>query len=54
MFSKTRLLYLSIIPAIFAFFLVSVFTMALAGNGTIATLVGLVGAVSSSTVIMKH
>jgi len=54
MHAKTSRLCLSIIPAIFAFFLVSVFTMSLADNGTIAALVGLVGAVSTSTVIMKH
>ena len=54
MHPKTCRLCLSTIPAIFAFFLVSVFTMSLADNGTIAALVGLVGAVSTSTVIMKH
>lgn len=54
MHPKTCRLCLSVIPAIFAFFLVSVVAMALADNGTIAVLAGLMGAVSSSTVIMKH
>ncbi|MFH1323564.1 MAG: hypothetical protein ABIH80_07080 [Methanobacteriota archaeon] len=54
MHPKTCRLCLSIIPAIFAFFLVSVVAMALADNGMIAVLVGLMGAVSSSAVIMKH
>ncbi len=54
MHPKTCRLCLSTIPAIFAFFLVSVVAMALADNGTIAVLFGLVGAVSSSAVIMKH
>jgi len=54
MHPKTCRMCLTVIPAIFAFFLVSVVAMALTNNGTIAVLVGLVGAISSSTVIMKQ
>jgi hypothetical protein len=54
MHPRTLRLCLSIIPAIFAYFLVSVFAMALVDNGTVKALIGVVAAVSSSAVIIRH
>lgn len=54
MHPKTIRLVLSVVPAVFAFFLVSVFAVALTQNPSIATVIGVVAAVSSSAVIMRH
>jgi len=51
---KTSRLLLAVIPAIFAFFLASVFAMAISEQSYIATFVGVGAALSSTAVILKH
>ena len=51
---KTSRLLVAIIPAVFAFFLASVFAMAISEEFVVATLVGVGAALSSMAVILKH
>ncbi|MFZ3059175.1 MAG: hypothetical protein WA102_05485 [Candidatus Methanoperedens sp.] len=51
---KTSRLLLAIIPAIFAFFLVSTTTLAMVNSETVAIVVGVGAALSSTTVILRH
>ncbi|MCZ7399707.1 MAG: hypothetical protein O8C62_08540 [Candidatus Methanoperedens sp.] len=51
---KTSRLLLAIIPAIFAFFLVSTTTLAMINSDTVAIVVGVGAALSSTAVILRH
>lgn len=54
MHSTTCRLCLSILPAIFAFLLASVFALAITNSNSIAVLVGVGAALSSTAVILRH
>ncbi len=54
MHPKISRLLLAVIPAIFAFFLASVFAMAISEEFIVATFVGVGAALSSTTVILRH
>lgn len=54
MHPKTSRLLLAVIPAIFAFFLASVFAMAISEQPMIATIVGVGAALGSTAVILRH
>ncbi len=54
MHSMTCRLCLSILPAIFAFFLAAVFAIAITNSDSVGTLVGVGAALSSTAVILRH
>ncbi len=51
---KTSRLLVAIIPAVFAFFLASATTVAMIDSATVAIVVGVGAALSSTAVILRH